>query len=80
MEVGAFVVGFVDVEGFLVVLVLVWWVELVDTVVFLVVQVVLWWVELVGVTDFLVVLVEWYDELVETSAVADAIKSRIGSQ
>lgn len=38
---GVLVVVLVDVEGFLVVLVLVWWVELVDVVVFLVVQVVL---------------------------------------
>lgn len=38
---GVLVVVLVDVEGFLVVLVLVWWVELVDGVVFLVVQVVL---------------------------------------
>lgn len=62
----------------------VWWAELVDTVGFLVVLVLVlvpvWWVELVDIVGFLAVLVGGCDELVESSAVAGAMKSRLESQ
>ena len=58
--------------------------ELVDTVRFLVVLVLVlvpvWWIELVDIVGFLVVLIGGCDELVESSAVARAMKSQLASQ
>ena len=60
----------------------VWWAELVDTVGFFVVLVLVpvWWIELVDILGFLAVLVGECDELVESSAVPSAMKSRLESQ